>query len=50
MLNLIFHKGDSFVFDKKKLASSGGAPQENELTDTKFRFANPQGIGQFHDN
>ena len=35
-------------FLKKKLASSRGAPQEN---DAKFRFAmHPQGIGQFHDN
>ena len=35
-------------FLKKSLASSWGAPQEN---DAKFRFAiHPQGIGQFHDN
>ena len=35
-------------FLKKKLASSRGAPQEN---DAKFRFAmHPQGIRQFHDN
>ena len=35
-------------FLKKKLASSRGAPQEN---DAKFRFTiYPQGIGQFHDN
>ena len=35
-------------FCKKKLASSRGAPQEN---DAIFRFAiNPQGIRQFHDN
>ena len=47
MLNLIFRKDDLF-FLKKKLASSPGAPQEN---DAKFRFAiHPQGIGQFHDN
>ena len=47
MLNLIFRKYDLF-FLKKKLASSRGAPQEN---DAKFRFAiYPQGIGQFHDN
>ena len=32
----------------KKLASSLGAPQENDAT---FRFAmHPQGIRQFHDN
>ena len=48
MLNLIFHKDDSFFFRKKKSASSWGAPQEN---DAKFRFAiHPQGIGQFHAN
>ena len=36
------------AFLKKKLASSWGAPQEN---DAKFRFAiHPQGIRQFHDN
>ena len=35
-------------FLKKNLASSRGAPQEN---DAKFRFAmHPQGIRQFHDN
>ena len=35
-------------FLKKKLASSRGAPQEN---DAKFRFAiHPQGIRQFYDN
>ena len=48
MLNLIFHKDDLFFLKKKKLASSWGAPQEN---DAKFRFAiHPQEIGQFHDN
>ena len=49
MLNLIFHKDDSFFFfEKKKSASSWGAPQEN---DAEFRFAiHPQGIGQFHAN
>ena len=48
MLNLIFRKDDLFFFEKKKLASSRGAPQEN---DAKFGFAiHPQGIGQFHDN
>ena len=48
MLNLIFNKDDYFFFEKKKLASSRGAPQEN---DAKFRFAmHPQGIGQFYDN
>ena len=42
MLNLIFHKDDSFFFLKKKLALSWGVPQEN---DAKFRFAiHPQGI------
>ena len=47
MLQLIFNKDDSFFFEKK-LASSRGAPQEN---DAKFRFAiHPQGIRQFHDN
>ena len=47
MLKLIFNTDDSF-FLKKKLASSRGAPQENEA---KFRFAiHPQGIRQFHDN
>ena len=46
MLKLIFNKDDSFFF--KNLASSRGAPQEN---DAKFRFAiHPQGIRQFHDN
>ena len=35
-------------FFLKKLASSQGAPQEN---DAKFRFAiHPQGIRQFYDN
>ena len=35
-------------FLKNNLASSRGAPQENEA---KFRFAiHPQGIQQFHDN
>ena len=48
MLKLIFNKDDMFFFWKKKLASSRGAPQEN---DAKFRFAiHPQGIQQFHDN
>ena len=48
MLNLILRKDDLFFLKKKKLASSWGAPQEN---DAKFRFAiHPQGIGQFHDN
>ena len=38
---------DDFFFEKK-LASSQGAPQEN---DAKFRFAiHPQGIRQIHDN
>ena len=47
MSNLIFRKDDLF-FLKKKLASSRGAPQEN---DAKFKFAShPQGIEQFHDN
>ena len=47
MLKIIFNKGDSFFFEKK-LASTWGAPQEN---DAKFRFAiHPQGIRQFHDN
>ena len=47
MLNLIFRK-DELFFLKKKIASSRGAPQED---DAKFRFAiHPQGIGQFHDN
>ena len=47
MLNLIFRKDDLF-FLKKKIASSRGAPQED---DAKFRFAiHPQGIGKFHDN
>ena len=47
MLKHIFNKVDS-LFLKKKLASSWGAPQEN---DAKFRFAIPlQGIRQFHDN
>ena len=47
MLNLIFHKDDSFFFEKK-LASSREAPREN---DAKSRFAiHPQGIEQFHDN
>ena len=47
MLKLIFNKDHSFLFEKK-LASSWGAPQEN---DAKFRFAiNLQGIRQFHDN
>ena len=47
MLNLIFHKDDSFFFEKK-IASSQEAPQEN---DAKFRFAiYPQGIEHFHDN
>ena len=42
MFDLIFNKDDSFFFCKKNLASSCGAPQEN---DAKFRFAiNPQGI------
>ena len=41
MFDLIFNKHDS-LFCEKKLASSLGAPQEN---DTKFRFAiHPQGI------
>ena len=48
MLNRIFRKDDLFFLKKKNLASSRGAPQEN---DAKFRFAiHPQGIGQFHDN
>ena len=35
-------------FFKKKIASSPGAPQEN---DAKFRFTiHPQGFRQFHDN
>ena len=47
MLKLIFNKDDLF-FLEKNLASSRGAPQEN---DAKFRFAiHPQGIRQFHDN
>ena len=47
MLKLIFDKDDSF-FLEKKLASSRGAPQEN---DAKFRFViHPQVIGQFYDN
>ena len=47
MLTRIFRKDDLF-FLKKKIASSRGAPQEN---DAKFRFAiHPQGIEQFHDN
>ena len=37
-----------YSFLKNKLASSRGAPQEN---DAKIRFAiHPQGIRQFHDN
>ena len=48
MLKLIFNKDDSFLFQKKTLASSRGASQEN---DAKFKFAiHPQGIRQFHDN
>ena len=48
MLKLIFNKDDSFFLEKKNLASSRGAPQEN---DAKFRFAiHPQGNRQFHDN
>ena len=47
MLKLIFNKDDSLFFEKK-LASSRGAPQENNA---KFRFAiHPQGIRQFNDN
>ena len=48
MLKLIFNKDDSLFFLRKKLASSRGAPQEN---DAKFRFAiHPQRIRQFYDN
>ena len=48
MLRHIFNKDDSLFYEKKKLASSRGAPQE---TDAKFRFGiHPQGIRQFHDN
>ena len=48
MLKLIVNKDDSLFFEKKKLASSRGAPQEN---DAKFRFAiYPQGIRQFYEN
>ena len=44
MLKLIFNKDD----EKKKLASSRGAPQENDVTS---RFAiHPQETRQFHDN
>ena len=44
----VFFRKDDLLFLKKKLASSRGAPQEN---DAKFKFAiHPQGIGQFHDN
>ena len=47
MFDLIFNRDDLF-FLGKKLASSWGAPQEN---DAKFRFTiHPQGIQQFHDN
>ena len=47
MFVLIFKKDDSF-FLIKKLASSWGAPQEN---DAKFTFTiHPQGIRQSHDN
>ena len=47
MLKLTFNKDDS-LFIEKKIASSRGAPKEN---DAKFRFAiHPQGIRQFHDN
>ena len=48
MLKLTFNKDDSFFFEKKKLASSRGAPQGN---DARFCIAiHPQGIRQFHDN
>ena len=45
MLKRIFNKDDNdSLFFGKKLASSWGAPQEN---DTEFRFAiHPQGIRQ----
>ena len=47
MLKLIFNNNDMIHFFFK-LASSRGAPQEN---DAKFRFAiHPQGFRQFHDN
>ena len=47
MLKLIFNKDDSLFF-MKKLASSRGAPQEN---DVKYRFAiHLQGIQQFYDS
>ena len=47
MLKLIIDKEDSFFF-QKNLASSRGAPQEN---DAKFRFAiHQQRIRQFHGN
>ena len=46
MLKLIIDKEDSFIFQKKSLASSRRAPQEN---DAKFRFAiHQQRIRQFH--
>ena len=48
MLKHIFNKDDSLFFEKKKLALSWRAPQEN---DAKFRFSiHVQGIRQFHDN
>ena len=48
MFDLIFNKDDSFFFEKKKLASSWEAPQENYA---KFRIAiHPQWIREFHDN
>ena len=53
-MTCIFYVKSSFLtkmiysFLKKKLASSRGAPQEN---DAKFRFAiHQQGIRQYHDN
>ena len=47
MLKHIINK-DDLLFFEKNLASSWGAPQEN---DAKFRFAiHLQEIRQFHDN
>ena len=44
MFDLILNKDDS-IFLEKKIASTRGAPKEN---DTKFRSAiHPQGIRQF---
>ena len=48
MFDFIFDKDNSFFFEKKRLASGRGAPQEN---DAKFRFAiHQQEIRLFHDN